>query len=98
MINEKNSSEENYFPARSRQTLAIKILNIISPPTTERNMPRPIGKPNSYKNGESGIPVHPQIWDSRTVAQVLHEVDHPELYEDMQDGTPVPPAPARHPL
>lgn len=51
-------------------------------------MPRVIGKPNSYRNGESGIPKHPQITDTRTTAQVLHQVDHPELYEDVDTPGP----------
>ena len=33
---------------------------------------------------------HPAITDTRTVAEVLHVVDHPELYADAPDhGPPV---------
>lgn len=49
--------------------------------------------PDKSKNGPSGIPKHPQIWDTRTVAEVLHQVDHPELYEDVIGPSPVPLAP-----
>jgi hypothetical protein len=36
-------------------------------------MPRAIGKRNSYINGPSGIPVHPLITDTRTLAQALND-------------------------
>ena len=49
--------------------------------------------PNGSRNGPAGIPNHPQILDTRTLAEVLHQVDHPELYEGTVSPSPVPLAP-----
>jgi hypothetical protein len=86
MINEKNSSEENYFPARLAQTRAIEILNYISPPTTERDMTRPHWTDPAARKSTNELLKHPMIWDRRTLREALDEWDR-------QQGLPAAYAP-----
>lgn len=75
MINEKNSSEENYFPARLAQTQAIEILNYIFAKVTERHMPPRTGESYPERRSTERILEHPMIWDTRTVRECLEDLE-----------------------